>query len=131
MSRVKRGNVLQKRHKKIIKYAKGFRGSKSRLFIAANQAVMQAFKNAYRDRRKRKRDFRSLWITRINAACRANGLSYSKFICGLARAEINLNRKVLAELAVHDAEAFAKLAETAKAKVADMPQPKKAKVAAK
>lgn len=124
MSRVKRGNVLQKRHKKIIKYAKGFRGSKSRLFIAANQAVMQAFKNAYRDRRKRKRDFRSLWITRINAACRVNGLSYSKFICGLSRAEINLNRKVLAELAVHDAEAFTKLVEAAKAKVEDMPKPK-------
>ncbi|MFX7548787.1 50S ribosomal protein L20, partial [Acinetobacter baumannii] len=83
MSRVKRGNVLQKRHKKILKYAKGFRGSKSRLFIAANQALMIAWRNAFRDRRKKKRDFRSLWITRINAACRVNGLSYSKFIYGL------------------------------------------------
>ncbi len=73
--RVKRGNVLQKHHKKIIKYAKGFRGSKSTLFIAANQALMQAWKNAYRDRRKRKRDFRSLWIVRINAACRMQGLN--------------------------------------------------------
>jgi large subunit ribosomal protein L20 len=112
--RVKRGNVLQKRHKKILKYAKGFRGSKSRLFIAANQAVMQAWKNAYRDRRKRKRDFRSLWITRINAACRLNGISYSAFINLMSKSSIDLNRKVLAELAVHDKEAFAKLVETAK-----------------
>jgi large subunit ribosomal protein L20 len=112
--RVKRGNVLQKRHKKIIKYAKGFRGSKSRLFVAANQAIMQAWKNAYRDRRKRKRDFRSLWITRINAACRLNGISYSAFINLLNKSGIDLNRKVLAELAVHDKEAFAKLVETAK-----------------
>ncbi len=114
MSRVKRGNVLSKRHKKIIKYAKGFRGSKSKIFIAANQAIMQAWKNAYRDRRKRKRDFRSLWITRINAACRLNGLSYSRLIYGLSQGKINLNRKVLAELAVHDSAAFAKLAEIAK-----------------
>jgi len=116
MARVKRGNVLQKRHKKILKYAKGFRGSKSRLFIAANQALMQAWKNAYRDRRKKKRDFRSLWITRINAACRINGISYSRFIYGLNQAGITLNRKVLAEMAVHDAPAFAKLAGTAKDK---------------
>jgi large subunit ribosomal protein L20 len=116
MSRVKRGNVLQRRHKKIIKYAKGFRGSKSRLFIAANQAIMQAWKNAYRDRRKKKREFRSLWITRINAACRLNGISYSRFIYGLAAAELHLNRKVLAELAVHDLPAFSKLAEIAKDK---------------
>ena len=116
MSRVKRGSVLQRHHKKIIKYAKGFRGSKSRLFVAANQAVMQAWKNAYRDRRKRKRDFRSLWITRINAACRLQGLSYSNFICGLSRANITLNRKVLAELAVHDKPAFTKLTEIAKDK---------------
>jgi large subunit ribosomal protein L20 len=118
MARVKRGNVLQKRHKKIIKYAKGFRGSKSRLFIAANQALMKAWTNAFRDRRKRKRDFRSLWISRINAACRLNGISYSRFINGLAKSNIPLNRKVLAELAVHDAEAFAKLAEQAKTHVA-------------
>jgi large subunit ribosomal protein L20 len=112
--RVKRGNVLQKRHKKIIKYAKGFRGSKSRLFIAANQAVMQAWKNAYRDRRKRKRDFRSLWIVRINAACRLNGLSYNSFINGLLKANITLNRKMLSELAVQDTPAFNKLVEMAK-----------------
>jgi len=116
MSRVKRGNVLQRRHKKILKYAKGFRGSKSRLFIAANQALMQAWKNAYRDRRKKKREFRSLWITRINAACRLNGISYSRFIYGLAAANLHLNRKVLAELAVHDLPAFGKLAEIAKDK---------------
>lgn len=116
MSRVKRGNVLQNRHKKIIKYAKGFRGSKSRLFIAANQALMIAWRNAYRDRRKKKRDFRSLWITRINAACRLNGLSYSKFIFGLNQAGINLNRKVLAEMAVHDAPAFKAVADLAKEK---------------
>jgi large subunit ribosomal protein L20 len=117
MSRVKRGNVLQKRHKKILKYAKGFRGSKSRLFIAANQALMIAWRNAFRDRRKKKRDFRSLWITRINAACRLNGLSYSKFIYGLGQANITLNRKVLAELAVNDPKAFTQIAEAAKAKV--------------
>src|ERR1700722_7777086 len=111
--RVKRGNVLQKHHKKIIKYAKGFRGSKSRLFIAANQAVMQAWKNAYRDRRKRKRDFRSLWIVRINAACRMQGLTYGKFVNGLLKANVTLNRKMLAELAVHDREAFNKLIEIA------------------
>jgi large subunit ribosomal protein L20 len=116
MSRVKRGNVLQRHHKKIIKYAKGFRGSKSRLFIAANQALMQAWKNAYRDRRKKKRDFRSLWITRINAACRLNGISYSKFIYGLAAANVTLNRKILAELAVHDQDSFKKLASLAKEK---------------
>ncbi len=112
--RVKRGNVLQKRHKKIIKYAKGFRGSKSRLFIAANQAIMQAWKNAYRDRRKRKRDFRSLWIVRINAACRMQGLTYGNFINGLMKANVALNRKMMAELAVNDKEAFSKLIEIAK-----------------
>jgi large subunit ribosomal protein L20 len=112
--RVKRGNVLQKRHKKILKYAKGFRGSKSKIFIAANQALMQAWKNAYRDRRKRKRDFRSLWITRINAACRLNGISYSAFINRLSISGINLNRKVLAEMAVNDREAFAAIVEAAK-----------------
>ncbi len=117
MSRVKRGNVLQKRHKKILKYAKGFRGSKSRLFIAANQAVMIAWRNAFRDRRKKKRDFRSLWITRINAACRVNGISYSQFIYGLGQAKITLNRKVLSELAVNDPEAFKQIAGAVKAKI--------------
>jgi large subunit ribosomal protein L20 len=106
MARVKRGNVLQKRHKKILKFAKGFRGSKHTLFISANQAVIQSWRNAYRDRRKRKRDFRSLWITRINAACRAHGLSYSRFINGLSKANIDLNRKALSEMAINDAPAF-------------------------
>jgi large subunit ribosomal protein L20 len=106
MARVKRGNVLQKRHKKILKFAKGFRGSKHTLFISANQAVIQSWRNAYRDRRKRKRDFRKLWITRINAACRANGITYSRFINGLAEAQIDLNRKALSEMAIHDAPAF-------------------------
>ncbi len=117
MARVKRGNVLQKRHKKILKYAKGFRGYKSTLFIAANQAVMQAWKNAYRDRKKRKRDFRSLWITRINAAARTHGLSYSRMIDGLSKANIQVNRKMLADLAVRDKEAFATLAKKALAAV--------------
>ncbi|MBX9939586.1 MAG: 50S ribosomal protein L20 [Candidatus Obscuribacterales bacterium] len=117
MARVKRGNVLQKRHKKILKFAKGFRGSKSKLFIAANQALMQAWKNAYRDRKKRKRDFRSLWITRINAACRMNGLSYSRMINGLNKANIKVNRKMLADLAVRDQAAFAALAKQALAQI--------------
>ncbi|MBA3994662.1 MAG: 50S ribosomal protein L20 [Cyanobacteria bacterium DS2.3.42] len=117
MARVKRGNVLQKRHKKILKYAKGFRGSKSKLFIAANQAIMRAWRNAFADRRKRKRDFRRLWITRINAGTRQNGLSYSLFIHGLAKEGITLNRKVLAHMAVTDEKAFAGLVETAKAAV--------------
>ena len=112
--RVKRGNVLQKRHKKILKYAKGFRGSKSRLFIAANQALMQAWKNAYRDRRKRKRDFRRLWVIRINAAARENGLTYGQLINGLKRAGVTLDRKSLSELAVSSPKAFARLAEQAK-----------------
>lgn len=114
MSRVKRGNVLQKRHKKILKYAKGFRGSKSKLFIAAQQAVMRAWRNSFADRRKKKRDYRSLWIARINAACRANGLSYSKFIWANDKLGVTLNRKVLAEVAVNDKEAFAALASQAK-----------------
>lgn len=117
MARVKRGNVLQKRHKKIIKYAKGFRGSKSKLFIAANQAIMKAWRNAFVDRRKRKRDFRRLWITRINAGTRQHGLSYSLFIHGLAKEGITLNRKVMAHMAVTDEKAFAGLVETAKAAI--------------
>lgn len=115
MARVKRGNVLKNRHRKILKFSKGFRGSKSTLFIAANQALISSWRNAYRDRRKRKRDFRSLWITRINAACRANGISYSRFINGLSQANVPLNRKVLAELAINDATAFTGLVKTAQA----------------
>lgn len=114
MARVKRGNVLQKRHKKILKYAKGFRGSHSKLFRAANQTVMKAWKNAFRDRRKRKRDFRRLWITRINAACRAQGMRYNEFVNGLTRNNVEVNRKMLADMAVRDKEAFSKLVELAK-----------------
>ncbi len=114
MSRVKRGNVLKNRHRKILKLAKGFRGSRSRLFTVANQAVMKALKYAYRDRRNKKRDLHRLWITRINAAARQNGLSYSRFAFGLKRANIQVNRKYLADIAVSDKAAFAKIAEAAK-----------------
>ena len=114
MSRVKRGNVARKRRKKILKLAKGFRGSHSKLFRTANQQVMKALRNAYRDRRKRKRDFRRLWITRINAAARMNGLSYSKLTHQLKKAEVGLNRKMLAQLAMIDPQAFTKVVEVAK-----------------
>ncbi|AKV67727.1 MAG: 50S ribosomal protein L20 [Microcystis sp. M54BS1] len=114
MSRVKRGNVARKRRKKVLKLAKGFRGSHSRLFRTANQQVMKALRNAYRDRRKRKRDFRRLWITRINAAARQQGISYSQLTGQLKKANILLNRKMLAQLAVLDPVAFAKVVETAK-----------------
>lgn len=118
MARVKRGNVLKNRHRKILKFAKGFRGSKSTLFIAANQALIQSWRNMYRDRRKRKRDFRRLWITRINAACRAHGISYSVFMNGLKKAEIDLNRKALSEIAIKDPTAFEGLLKLAKDKLA-------------
>ncbi|MEI7473380.1 MAG: 50S ribosomal protein L20 [bacterium] len=117
MARVKRGNVLRKRHKKILKLAKSFKGARSRLFVVANQAVMKALKYQYRDRRNKKRNFRRLWITRINAAARQNGMSYSRFINAVLKANIGLNRKMLADLAVRDAEAFKKVVELAKEKV--------------
>ncbi len=113
MARVKRGGVLRARHKKILKYAKGFRGSNSKLFISANQTIMKAWRNAYRDRRKKKRDYRRLWITRINAACRQHGLSYSRFMNALMKAEVNINRKMLSEMAVSDKDAFKKLVDVA------------------
>ncbi len=113
MARVKRGNVARKRRNKIFKLAKGFKGSQSKLFRTANQRVMKALCNAYRDRRKRKRDFRRLWIARINAAARLNGMSYSRFTCGLKSANIQLNRKMLAQLAVLDPQTFQTIAETA------------------
>jgi large subunit ribosomal protein L20 len=113
MARVKRGNVARKRRKKILKLAKGFRGSHSRLFRTANQQVMKALRNAYRDRRKRKRDFRRLWITRINAAARLHGMSYSQLIGKLKKADILINRKMLAQLAVLDPDGFAKVLERA------------------
>ena len=111
--RVKRGNVLRKRHKKILKLAKGFLGARSRIFKVANIAVMKKLKYQYRDRRVLKRNMRSLWIVRINAAVRELGLSYSKFMNMLKKADIQVNRKMLAELAVNEPEAFKVLVETA------------------
>jgi large subunit ribosomal protein L20 len=113
MTRVKRGNVARKRRKKILKLAKGFRGSHSKLFRTANQQVMKALRNAYRDRRKRKRDFRRLWITRINAAARMNGVSYSQLMGLLKKSNIQINRKMLAQLAVLDPASFDKVVELA------------------
>jgi large subunit ribosomal protein L20 len=113
MTRVKRGNVARKRRNKILKLAKGFRGSHSTLFRTAHQQVMKALRSAYRDRKKKKRDFRRLWITRINAASRQNGLSYSQLIGKLKKANVELNRKMLAQLAVLDPASFAKVAELA------------------
>lgn len=115
MVRVKGGPQTQRRHKKILAITKGQRGSKSRLFKRANEAMMKSLVYAYRDRRVRKREFRSLWITRINAAARQNDLSYSQLMHGLKEAGIELDRKVLADLAMHDAAAFGQLAATAKA----------------
>jgi large subunit ribosomal protein L20 len=114
MPRVKRGVQAKARHKKVLKLAKGYSGARSRLFKTAKQAVDKAGQYAYRDRRQRKRQFRALWIVRINAAARENGLSYSRMIDGLLKAEISLDRKVLADMAVHDKEAFSALAEKAK-----------------
>ncbi len=113
MARVKRGNVARKRRKKVLKLAKGFRGSHSKLFRTANQQVMKALRNAYRDRRRRKRDFRRLWIARINAAARLNGTTYSRLIGDLKRTNIEINRKMLAQLAVLEPETFAKVVEKA------------------
>lgn len=113
MARVKRGNVARKRRKKILKLAKGFRGSHSKLFRIANQQVMKALRNAYRDRRKRKRDFRRLWITRINAAARLHGTTYSRLIGDLKKADILINRKMLAQMAVLDPTNFGKVVELA------------------
>lgn len=115
MARIKAGVTAHRRHKHILKLAKGYRGSKSKLFKKANETVMKGLMYARRDRRAKKREFRQLWIARINAATRANGLSYSRFICGLTKAGVVLDRKVLADMAVNDAAAFTKLVETAKA----------------
>jgi large subunit ribosomal protein L20 len=115
MARVKRGNVARKRRNKILKLAKGFRGSHSRLFRVANQQVMKALRNAYRDRRNKKRDFRRLWIARINAAARMQGISYSQLIGKLKKADIQINRKMLAQLAVLDPAGFTKIVDMAKA----------------
>lgn len=118
MARVKGGVVSRRRRKKILKLAKGYYGSKHTLYKTAKEQVMKSYSYAYRDRRQKKRDFRKLWIARINAAARMNGLSYSKFMHGLKLAEIDVNRKMLADLAVNDAAAFTALTEQAKAAMA-------------
>lgn len=115
MARVKRGVTAHARHRKVIAQAKGFYGTRNRLFKRANEALMKSLQYAYRDRRTRKRDMRRLWITRINAAARINGLPYGRFIEGLGRAGVQVDRKVLADLAVHDGTAFAQLVETSRA----------------
>ena len=115
MDRVTGGMTTRKRHKKILKLAKGYRGGKSKLFRVANEAVMKSLVYAYKGRRLKKRDFRRLWITRISAACKMNGMNYSTFMCGLKKAGITMNRKMLSEIAIHDATAFTMLVEQAKA----------------
>lgn len=114
MPRTKRGTVARKRRKKILKLAKGYYGAKSKLFRVANQAVMRSLSYAYRDRKQKKRDFRRLWIARINAAARVDGMSYSRFINGLKKADVNINRKMLADMAVNDKAAFSRLVEVAR-----------------
>ncbi len=118
MPRVKRGVTARARHKKILALAKGYRGRRKNVFRVAKQAVMKAGQYAYRDRRNKKRDFRRLWIARINAAARELGITYSQFINGMNKAGIELDRKVLADIAVHDKAAFAGIVEQAKAKLA-------------
>jgi len=118
MARVKRGTIAHARHKKVLKRAKGYYGRRKNVFRVATQAVTKAGQYAYRDRKVRKREFRSLWIVRINAAAREHGMNYARFINGLLKSEIALDRKVLADLAVHDKPAFAMLVERAKAALA-------------
>ena len=115
MSRVKRGIRTRARHKKVLKQAKGYFGKKSKLFKVANQQVLKSGNYAYRDRRNKKRDFRKLWITRINAAARLNGMSYSRFMDGLKKAGVELDRKVLSDIAITDPKGFTALVEKAKA----------------
>jgi large subunit ribosomal protein L20 len=114
LPRVKTGVTAHARHKKILKLAKGYRGARSKQFKKANETVLKAGQYAYRDRKNKKREFRRLWIARINAAARINGISYSRLICGLTKAGVAIDRKMMAELAVSDAEAFAKLVDIAK-----------------
>ena len=114
MPRVKSGVTAHKRHKKILKLAKGYRGARSKQFKKANELVMKALYYARRDRRAKKGEFRRLWIARINAAARLNGISYSRLVCGLTKAGVEVNRKMLADLAISDANAFTKLVEVAK-----------------
>ena len=118
MARIKGGLNAKKKHNRVLKLAKGYRGARSKQYRVAKQSVMRALASAYAGRKERKRQFRALWIARINAAARMNGLSYSKFMYGLKLSEITLNRKVLSDMAVNDPEGFKSLCETAKAKVA-------------
>ena len=118
MARIKGGMNAKKKHNRVLKLAKGYRGARSKQYRIAKQSVMRALTSSYSGRKERKRQFRQLWIARINAAARINGLSYSKFMYGLKLAEVNLNRKVLSDMAINDAEGFAKLAELAKSKLA-------------
>ncbi|WP_154223173.1 50S ribosomal protein L20 [Marinicella rhabdoformis] len=118
MARVKRGVQARRRHKKVLKLAKGYYNARRKIYRVAKQAVIKAGQYAYRDRRVRKRQFRALWITRINAGARNNGMSYSRFINGLKKADISLDRKVLADMAVHDKAGFAAVVEQAKAALA-------------
>ena len=113
--RVKRGNVKRNKHKKVLKLTKGFKGGRGTIFRAAMQGMMRALKRAYKDRRIKKRDFRALWIQRINAATRTEGMSYSTFINGLAKSGVELNRKMLAEIAANDSSAFLEIIKIAKA----------------
>lgn len=115
MSRVKRGVTARAKHKKVLAKAKGYYGARSRIYRVAKQAVIKAAQYAYRDRRQKKREFRALWIIRVNAAARANGMSYSEFMNGLKKAAITIDRKVLADIAVHDKAAFTTLVEQARA----------------
>ncbi|QCU90560.1 50S ribosomal protein L20 [Thiomicrorhabdus sediminis] len=118
MARVKRGVIARRRHNKVLKAAKGYYGARRKVFRVAKQAVIKAGQYAYRDRRNKKRTFRRLWIARINAAARMNGMTYSRFINGLNKAGVAVDRKVLADIAVHDAAAFTAIAEKAKAALA-------------
>ena len=117
MARVKRAKNSRKNHKKVLKLAKGYYGGKSKLFKTANESVIRALRNAYVGRKNKKRDYRSLWIARINAAARMNDMSYSKFMNGIKLAGIDMNRKMLSEIAINDPKAFANLVETAKAQL--------------
>ena len=118
MARIKGGMNARRKHNRVLKMAKGYRGARSKQYRVAKQSVMRALTSSYAGRKQRKRQFRQLWIARINAAARMNGLSYSRFLYGLKLADVQMNRKMLAEMAVNDAEGFAKLADVAKAKLA-------------
>ena len=118
MARIKGGLNAKKKHNRVLKLAKGYRGARSKQYRVAKQSVMSALTSSYAGRQERKRQFRQLWIARINAAARINGLSYSKFMYGLKQAGVEMNRKILSDMAINDAEGFAKLAELAKSKLA-------------